>query len=446
VELASKYEYVLVETTLYNAFFVRKVEYEQFLTQEVPDTSMEALHETTMGTSMYQLYDGTLKLWGCKRMLWHRIPLDENKIQMLPKDHRVFPFAPTVAHNVPDFDMSEVIDMSPYCKSLGKIDDQKKCASTLYAQLQKDGFCLIHGTGIDQYICQKVLDACNDFLQTADETVRRSCLAIDRARRGYSPMNVENFASLIGEKGPNDLVRKFRIGPFTPRNNMFTEETSLLQPNVWPSMEIWDDATSFQTALEEYYEEACSSVQGVVRAICDGLLIDHPDLLPALQPLMQIPNDSSNQTTSILTLLGYRAGTRHKGKAKGPLVAGHTDVGVITMLLFDGTNTCATLQRSDGQGGWINVDLPPTVPTDPVFVVNVADLLSDLCQQRLPSTLHRVIARHDSSLARNCCALFVGLDSMAPLTIGSEIISYEEWRKRRIARAQMILTVNDSCR
>ena len=31
----------------------------------------------------------------------------------------------------------------------------------------------------------------------------------DRARRGYSPPNSENFASLLGEEGPNDLVRKF---------------------------------------------------------------------------------------------------------------------------------------------------------------------------------------------------------------------------------------------
>jgi hypothetical protein len=30
---------------------------------------------------------------------------------------------------------------------------------------------------------------------------------------GYSPVCSENFASLIGERGPNDVVRKFRIGP-----------------------------------------------------------------------------------------------------------------------------------------------------------------------------------------------------------------------------------------
>lgn len=75
VELTEKHNYTLVETTLYNAFFVEKPLYEAFLKPEVPDTSIEALYEPTMTTSLYQLYDGTLKLWGCKRMLWHRLPV-----------------------------------------------------------------------------------------------------------------------------------------------------------------------------------------------------------------------------------------------------------------------------------------------------------------------------------------------------------------------------------
>jgi isopenicillin N synthase-like dioxygenase len=435
-------DYVLVETTLYNAFFIRKVEYEQFLSHEVPETSIEALHENTMGTSLYQLYDGTLKLWGCKRMLWHRMPIDEEKLQMLTPDSRIFPFAPTTTvRTMEPLNMSEVVDISPYCRSTNDDASRLDCASNLYEHLQKDGFALIRGTGIDQRVCQKVLDACNNFLQLANEDVRRSCLAVDRARRGYSPMNGENFASLLGEKAPNDLVRKFRIGP--PRSSIekdVYDDDSLLQPNIWPSSEIWDSASSFQSAVEEYYDAACSSVNRVVEAICDGLLRVHPDLRESLHPLMVAPSDkrSSDRTTSILTLLGYRVGSRHKGKNKGPLVAAHTDVGVVTMLLYDGFDTCATLQRSDGQGGWIDIGLPQAVPSDPVFVVNVADLLSDLSQQLLPSTIHRVIARPESTIPRNCCAIFVGLDPRSQLTIDNIKMTYQEWRKQRIAKAQMI--------
>jgi len=50
VELATAADYTLAETTLFNAFFVQNELYEQYLTKEVPDTSIEALHEITMGT------------------------------------------------------------------------------------------------------------------------------------------------------------------------------------------------------------------------------------------------------------------------------------------------------------------------------------------------------------------------------------------------------------
>ena len=58
------------------------------------DASRYDLHETTMGTQLYQLYDGTLKVHGTKKLLWHRRPIDERKIQVLGEAERLFPFAP----------------------------------------------------------------------------------------------------------------------------------------------------------------------------------------------------------------------------------------------------------------------------------------------------------------------------------------------------------------
>ena len=86
VELCHQHGYVLVETTLYNAFFVPQPIYQQYLLDIVPDTSIEALHETTMGTTLYQLYDGTLKVWGCQKLLWHRIPV---RVFMTQSVHRL---------------------------------------------------------------------------------------------------------------------------------------------------------------------------------------------------------------------------------------------------------------------------------------------------------------------------------------------------------------------
>ena len=85
-----------METTLFNAVFAdaatRAILVERGL---VPaDASRYDLHETTMGTQLYQLYDGTLKVHGTKKLLWHRRPIDERKIQVLGEAERLFPFAP----------------------------------------------------------------------------------------------------------------------------------------------------------------------------------------------------------------------------------------------------------------------------------------------------------------------------------------------------------------
>ena len=184
-------------------------------------------------------------------------------------------------------------------------------------------------------LCQEALRVTKAFLQDADESVRRSCLTEDRARRGYSPMCTENFASLIGEEGPNDLVRKFRIG--ASGEELGGDSSPLLRPNVWPPAEAWDheSATEFQSTVEEYYEKACSAANTILRAICDGLVLQNPDLADSLSPFS---NATTLSHSSILTLLGYRKGTRHKKTQKKrfihPLVAAHTDVGVITVLLF----------------------------------------------------------------------------------------------------------------
>jgi isopenicillin N synthase-like dioxygenase len=440
VELAEDNGYVLVETTIYNAFFVQRESYEEYFKELVPNTSIEALHESTMGTSIYQLYDGTLKLWGCKKMLWHRIAIDEKKIQMLPSEKRNFPFAPPPT--LPDVN---AIDMSAYCISKGDEKRQEACANAIVSQLKTDGLALVKGTGISSELCHEALSNTHTFFNEADESVRRSCLTKDRARRGYSPMCTENFASLIGEQGPNDLVRKFRIG----RTSQQSDCSPLLRPNVWPSKKIWDDESckSFQMAVQNFYDQICRVAHAILRAICDGIIIQKPELASSLSDI--VTRDCLDHT-SILTLLGYRKGTRHKKTQKKrhvhPLVAAHTDVGVITVLLFD-AGDCAVLQKETFSAGlnedvattmWEPIILPLIVPEDPIFVVNIADCLSDLSENYLPSTLHRVMPEA-GSVPRNCLALFVGLDANERLTFGDTEMSYEDWRKQRIAKSQQVL-------
>jgi isopenicillin N synthase-like dioxygenase len=549
-ELGEGHGYALVETTLYNALFVRRDLFEASpgLRRLVPDTSVEALHDVTMGTSLYQLYDGTVKIHGCKKLLWHRVPLDEAKIQVLPSRQRRFPHAPpsptpapcpspprgraihrAESSTAPDgesdasdddssFDSSHVVDVSAWCRrdsddeSGDKREEQRRrCSRQLLGELRRCGFCHVRGTGVPRGLCRRALKVSGRFLHGADEGARRRCLARDRARRGYSPPGTENFGCLAGSAtAPNDRVRKFRIGPpcVVRGDTALSPSSSLLQPNVWPDPDHWEDAAEFRSAVEAYYEAANRAAESVVRAIAAGLAEAHPELEESLSPLLGKERDDSFSsdeakgnagdlpgggadadaeataataatTTSILTLLGYspprgrRGGKAKKERSEAPLVAAHTDVGVLTMLLFD-AGPCAALQRwrrrhrepcagaatSPSAEGWVDVRLPRVVPPDPVFVINVADCLSELSGGHLPSTLHRVVANRTppSSIsnrgsrpgpggggsnaragARTCCALFVGLRPDAPVRLRGESLSYEQWRKRRIERAAAVL-------
>ena len=473
VELANNAGYTLIETTLFNAFFILDDLYEKYVATEVPDTSIEALHEPTMGTELYQLYDGTIKLWGCKKMLWHRLPLDEKKMQILPAEERQFPFAPTAngddnAQLVRQSNQikEQAIDMSPYCETYEPTDNldraflgvkKKMISSKLNDALQRDGFALVKGTGIPGTLCKDALQAAKSFLHEADESVRRSCLTKDRARRGYSPMCTENFASLIGEQGPNDLVKKFRIGPESTTDRTLS---SLHQSNAWPS-DDWghDNASSFKSSIEDYFEQTCRAADMILQAIVDGIMSQNNESSESIKVLSESAASADGKSevknhTSILTLLGYQSGSRHKKGSKGymrPLVHAHTDVGVITMLHFD-CGRCASLQRAatrSNDNTWVDVELPPMLDDDPLFVINVGDCLSELSGGTVRSTLHRVVPRPCPSsaledAARTCLALFVGLEPSAALELPTgEVLSYEQWRKQRIARAAAVLKDND---
>ena len=88
IDLAKAKSYELVATTTCNAFFVDRELFPQF---KISDNSIDAMHDLRGSeTKIFQLYDGTLMLAGHQQLIWHGIPIDSEKIQILPKEARVF--------------------------------------------------------------------------------------------------------------------------------------------------------------------------------------------------------------------------------------------------------------------------------------------------------------------------------------------------------------------
>lgn len=89
VNLGHSKGYELVATTHLNAFFVRK---EYFPLLEISDNRPTTLYtDTSAQMKIFQLYDGTLVIKGCHKLLWHQYDFSDKQIQVLPKYLRKFP-------------------------------------------------------------------------------------------------------------------------------------------------------------------------------------------------------------------------------------------------------------------------------------------------------------------------------------------------------------------
>ena len=88
VALGKEKGYELVATTEINALFVAA---ELFPAFEIADNDIDSMHTPGAYESrLFQLYDGTLVLAGCRKLLWAELPIEQEAIQVLPPERRVF--------------------------------------------------------------------------------------------------------------------------------------------------------------------------------------------------------------------------------------------------------------------------------------------------------------------------------------------------------------------
>ena len=89
VELGKRKGYELIAANETNAFFVLKELFPKF---GIADNSIDALHTGhEYETKLFQLYDGTLKIVGNTKLLWHNLPINEDKLQVFPARKRKYP-------------------------------------------------------------------------------------------------------------------------------------------------------------------------------------------------------------------------------------------------------------------------------------------------------------------------------------------------------------------
>lgn len=317
------------------------------------------------------------------------------------------------------------------------------------------GFALLQGHGINREVFESAFYYSKQLFDLSLQE-KQSLISKDKARRGYSPLNDENFGILAGSsREPNDLVEKFRIGPIdTYRDELddsylFSKEGRIhFFENIWPN-NLNGVNDEFKETLTEYYMAMSKLALQLIKIIEISLSIDgHYHGVLA---------NSFKRHTSILTINNYGslhdeqiddANNRIIGSNAFVRVASHYDVSMLTIVAqkhFNPDRECSenTILQLHNQKVDIWEDV--TCLQDDVLIVNIGDCLQDWSRLRLKSTMHRVISpfQLDKYSQRLSIAYFATPSYdvvMRNFTESSEKqldndITYSKWRVNRIKNA-----------
>lgn len=109
-ELGRQFGYTIIATTVFNAIFLRDDLMEFMPTEVEKNPQLDQIHRPSMVTDLFQTYDGELKLVGPKKLFWHKLAINPQKLQVLARRDRRFPFAPANnwSRQLDEFDQAAV--------------------------------------------------------------------------------------------------------------------------------------------------------------------------------------------------------------------------------------------------------------------------------------------------------------------------------------------------
>jgi isopenicillin N synthase-like dioxygenase len=270
-----------------------------------------------------------------------------------------------------------VIDMSD--------PDRHRLAQRLHTICTNHGFFFLTGHGIDGALQRQAL---NQTRQLFDLPLGKKLALVDHElSRGYTGMQEETLD--IAHQTVGDAKEGFYLAKDVSKDDEKCYNPAKLRgPNQWPDP---DDLPDFEAAMSAYFQQLSAVAFRLVQLLALSLNLDEHHFDAAFTEPM-----------AALRLLHYNAGIENSQKivinenngAVGIYGCGaHSDYGMITLLLTDGT---PGLQIQTQQEKWRSVLEPPKHASDDAdaasyYVVNLGDMLERWTNGLYKSTVHRVI-------------------------------------------------------
>ena len=229
------------------------------------------------------------------------------------------------------------------------------------------GFAIVANHGVSVELKKKLYDTIKQFFELPDDVKKKYEDEKISGQRGYISKNKE---SAKGKDVP-DLKEFYHIGQ--------TFDQATLDKYDYPA-NIWVDIVP---QLEEYGVEVFKTLEQTGR-----------NLLKAIALYLELPEDYFEDKiefgNSILRLLHYyplkESDLQNTGAVRA---AAHGDINLITLLMGA---SAEGLQAQTLAGEWINV-----MPEPNEMVINVGDMLARLTNDKLRSTIHRVVNPTDKT-------------------------------------------------
>ena len=240
----------------------------------------------------------------------------------------------------------------------GDPDSKKKFINDLGKGFSEIGFIALKGHLLNDTVKESLYDEVKNFFNLSNEIKSKYIISGLASQRGFTPFGKEHA------KGRNvgDLKEFWHFGQYV-KNEPGLE-------NKYPKNVMVDELEEFNSVGQKTYELLEETGRHVLGAIACYLNLDETYF-----------DKHIFNGNSILRAIHYPPITQEPNKAER--AAAHGDINLITLLMgAQGKG----LQVLSNNGEWVDA-----IAEDDEIIVNIGDMLSRHTNNKLKSTIHRVV-------------------------------------------------------
>lgn len=258
-----------------------------------------------------------------------------------------------LSFDIPSLDIHDFTNENP--------QDKERFVEDLGKGFHDIGFVAVKNHGLNKMLSEELYKAVKSFFDLADIVKEKYNIPGLAGQRGYVGKGKEHAK---GRK-TGDLKEFFHIGQEVNEDDPLTNS---YPPNVWP-----EEVPELRTFGVKAFEVLEQTGMRILRAI--ALYLELPE---------DYFDKKAEKGNSILRPIHYFPITDPNSIPEDAVrAAAHGDINLITLLMGASAEGLQILGKN---GQWISVTAKPDQ-----LIVNVGDMLARLTNDRLKSTVHRVV-------------------------------------------------------